>query len=357
MLPGTIFHVRIIFLGTLYKNQLQRDGVLLVVCSYNDEVMSEDDEQGNNSFTEEPQSIFDKMMDRGSLLRHLREIEFNDNASRDQQQQQQHCSNFLTGERNNGWGQCSTDQDHIDVLTDGTTMLNYDSYLSHQSYYDDFKHSNVTLINYGNLRLDCDASSSKTERNKRQLIIEQRKSLGKGGLCWDAAFILAEHLLANVGSWCSKERPTTRVLELGSGTGLAGLAIAKFADCCSVTITDLPPLLDLMESNIIRNFDLISKQSDQNCLQLNPIESSAVAHARILRWGETQDYPPVHEPIDLLIAADVVATIYSAPPLVQTLYDLAGDNTKIFLSYKHRKDDLMQDFFSQLGESFQHVKR
>lgn len=324
--------------------------------SFNDQVMSEDEEQGNNSFTEETQSIFDKMMNRGSLLRHLREIELNDNASRDHQQQQ-HRSNFLTDERSNGWGQCSTDHDHIDVLTNGTTMLNYDSYLSHQSYYDDFKHSNVTLINYENLRLDCDVSSANTDRNERRLIIEQRKSLGKGGLCWDAAFILAEHLLANVGSWCLKERPTTRVLELGSGTGLAGLAIAKFVDGCSVTITDLPPLLDLMESNIVRNFDLKSKQSDQNCLQSNPIESSTVAHARILRWGETEDYPPDHEQIDLLIAADVVATIYSAPPLVQTLYDLAGDNTKMFLSYKHRKDDLMQDFFAQLGERFQHVKR
>lgn len=335
-------------------------------------IMETESAEGNHGTSinraEESPNVFDVMMSRGSFLRTLREIEMSDNASRKEERRE-----FVHG---NCTDHSSCDepdqlQDMIDVLPDGTTILIYDSFLAHQRYYDDFKHCNVSLIDYGSLGLSLD------HEEQNRLIIEQRKSLGKGGLCWDAAFILAEHLLANQSGWkclsgADRNSPRlTRVLELGAGTGIAGLAVAKFVDSCSVTITDLPELMDLMKSNIDRNFhrskqygndDVTSSQCsnavESNTSSSNIRSANSTVSAEILRWGEKEHYPAEqNQNIDLIIAADVVATIYSSPLLVQTLHELAGDDTKIFLSYKHREDDLMKNFFHLLGKYFRNIQR
>ena len=191
----------------------------------------------------------------------------------------------------------------IEVLPDGTTILIYDSFLAHQRYYDDFKHCNVSLIDYGSLGLSLD------QEEQSRLIIKQRKSLGKGGLCWDAAFILAEHLLANQSGWkclsgADRNSPRlTRVLELGAGTGIAGLAVAKFVDSCSVTITDLPELMDLMNSNIARNFHMEMQRGIKSVTSAPGLsdvgyhiagsDNQNVVHnvsAAVLKWGENENY-------------------------------------------------------------------
>jgi predicted nicotinamide N-methyase len=162
------------------------------------------------------------------------------------------------------------------------------------------------------------------------------------------------------------------VLELGAGTGVAGLAVAKFVDSCSVTITDLPELMDLMNSNIARNFHMnmqhgfksvtsargqydvgyhIAGSSDNQ----NVVDNVSAA---VLKWGVNEDYSEEkYQNIDLIIASDVVATIYSSSLLVQTLFDLSGVGTNIFLSYKHREDDLMKDFFHLLRSHFRNIQR
>jgi predicted nicotinamide N-methyase len=305
--------------------------------------------------------MLDEMMNRGSLLRALRKLETNDDASRRDDHTEFFVSNICPS-TNSSCDEPEHSHDVVTYLSDGSSVLIYESFLSHQRYYDDFKHCNVTFIDYGNLGLFSD------HEEQRRLIIEQRPSLGKGGLCWDAAFILAEHLLANRNCWqssvCHPSRRLTKVVELGAGTGLVGLAVAKFVDSCSVTITDLPELMDLMNSNIARNFH-VEKQSS-GCLSnvgyhfANSGKQSGVDNvcAAVLQWGLKEDYSTEkYQNIDLIIASDVVATIYSSTLLVQTLFDLSGEDTKIFLSYKHREDNLMRDFFHLLKSHFRDIQR
>jgi predicted nicotinamide N-methyase len=318
---------------------------------------------------EESLHMLDEMMNRGSLLRALRQLETSDNASRRDDQTEFFVSKICPS-TNSSCDEPEHSHDVITHLSDGSSVLIYESFLSHQRYYDDFKHCNVTFIDYGNLGLFSD------HEEQKRLIIEQRPSLGKGGLCWDAAFILAEHLLATRSCWHSglyhhPRRRLTNVLELGAGTGVVGLAVAKFVDSCSVTITDLPELMDLMNSNIARNFHMKMQRGIKSVTSAPGLsdvgyhiagsDNQNVVHnvsAAVLKWGENENYSEEkYQNIDLIIASDVVATIYSSSLLVQTLFDLSGEDTNIFLSYKHREDDLMKDFFHLLRSHFRNIQR
>jgi hypothetical protein len=110
--------------------------------------------QDGNDRTEEPMGMADSLMKRGDFLRQLRQLELADQAERDKLRQDDD----------------SPQDDQVDVLANKQLMLRYDSYLAHQRYYDDLKHVDCHYIDYG------------TIGGSGRLVIEQDKSLGKGGL-------------------------------------------------------------------------------------------------------------------------------------------------------------------------------
>lgn len=86
-----------------------------------------------------------------------------------------------------------------------------------------------------------------------------------GLLIWSSSFVFAEYLLRvkPVGSWQGK-----RVLELGAGTGMLGIALAMAG--ADVTMTDLAHITPLTVENIGKNVTGIKGQC------------SAVSY----KWGE-----------------------------------------------------------------------
>nr|POE54968.1 protein-lysine n-methyltransferase rrg1 [Quercus suber] len=80
---------------------------------------------------------------------------------------------------------------------------------------------------------------------------------------WGSAEILANqlHRLAPILPAADDER-TLPVLELGAGTGIAGLTAAAVWHTTAV-LTDLPPILPGIEANVHMNHDLLSSQSGQ----------------------------------------------------------------------------------------------
>ena len=131
-------------------------------------------EEDQHEHHDEPLGIADAMMRRGDHLRMLRMM-----AEQDEAERAAAC----------GTSDCSPappEQDEYETLPTSwrSKLLHYDSYLKHQRYYDDLKHVDYHYINYGG----CDGGG--------RLVIRQQKDLGKGGICWDAAFILAEHMIA-----------------------------------------------------------------------------------------------------------------------------------------------------------------
>lgn len=127
-------------------------------------------------------------------------------------------------------------------------------------------------------------------------IVETPNSqLGTGLNVWDGAVVLAKHLEARR----AHQLPGARVLELGAGPGVAGLAAAALG--ASVTLTDLPYVLPNLREAVALNTHL-----------RGPL---AVAE---LDWFAPQAMAGGGG-FDLVLGSDVVWVEELIPPLVNTL--------------------------------------
>jgi hypothetical protein len=303
-------------------------------------------------------------------------------------------------------------EDHVYTITTTTSsntvtnnnsnnkvkVLEYNSYLAHQRYYDDLKHVDITYIDYGYFPHNNNNGSGnkgKKEEEGGRVVIEQRKRLGKGGFCWDAAFILGEHVISleeewnnrSVNSNSNKKRTPANVLELGAGTGLCGIMVGK-ATNSHVTITDLPELQDLMAENVRRNFGhddvkekegnlddtydcaddvvVLSDEERKLITHLDGTKSKGTVKSRVLRWGNEEDYflqeddqqqqqHGEQQAYDVIIGADIVASLYDPIALAQTLHALCGPTTKIYISSKSRLDKPHEEFDTEMTRLFTKV--
>ena len=131
-----------------------------------------------------------------------------------------------------------------------------------------------------------------------------------------------------------------RIIDIGSGTGVIGIACALLTTGISgthVTLTDRAPLLDLLQDNAFK---------------LNSISPSRLC-VKELDWGNPlPKVPGTPEVFDLILLSDVVTKAYrdSFPGLIQTLKDLATPSTRIILAYELR-DASDKDFFDLLTSS------
>ena len=76
----------------------------------------------------------------------------------------------------------------------------------------------------------------------------------EGAVVWDCARVLLAHFrllqrLKDENHWSASSK---RILEIGAGTGILGLALSKLG-AAQVALTDLPSMLDLLERNVARN--------------------------------------------------------------------------------------------------------
>ncbi|CAM9975522.1 unnamed protein product [Phaeothamnion confervicola] len=130
---------------------------------------------------------------------------------------------------------------------------------------------------------------------------------GTAHFTWDGAVLLAKYLEICEARGDSDAVRGKRVLELGSGTGLAGLAAAAMM-AREVVLTDLEYALPNLQANIEATLQLWT---------LSGVESHPAISAAALDW-EAQ-CPPNFDPVDVIIAADVVWLDSLVPPLVSIL--------------------------------------
>ncbi|XP_047311819.1 protein-lysine methyltransferase METTL21C [Impatiens glandulifera] len=152
------------------------------------------------------------------------------------------------------------------------------------------------------------------------VVIRQLRSLGISFQLWPAATsfvnLLNQHhsnpttspLASSVEISSGRQ---LRILELGSGTGLAGIAMAAVLKA-DVTVTELPHVIENLQYNVEANSEMVTKHG-----------GSIVAAA--LAWGEIDHMETVGRDFDLIIASDVVYHNHLYDPLIQTLrYLLIG---------------------------------
>ncbi|CAK7215993.1 Protein-lysine N-methyltransferase efm6 [Sporothrix curviconia] len=159
------------------------------------------------------------------------------------------------------------------------------------------------------------------------LRLREDLSEGCGGQLWPAGMVLAKHMLR----YRRPEAAHARILELGAGGGLVGLAVAlaKKADGGSkpadggpsMYITDQKPMFALMEHNIALN----GLQDDVKAL--------------ILNWGEPLPDEVRQQPPSIVLAADCVYFEPAFPLLLATLEELLVLDEKmvIYFCFKKRR--------------------
>lgn len=152
-------------------------------------------------------------------------------------------------------------------------------------------------------------------------------SASADGLCtastvWDAGVVLAAHVFSR-----SRPReppgassaPCRRCLDLGSGTGIVGLAAAASGAFARVVLTDLPSVVPLLREN-----------AETNSAALAGVEVVALA----LPWD---DVAALREclrrfgPLDLIVGGDLLYRTQVVGPLLTALTALASEQTTVLL--------------------------
>ncbi|KAI0164508.1 putative methyltransferase-domain-containing protein [Hypoxylon sp. FL1284] len=150
------------------------------------------------------------------------------------------------------------------------------------------------------------------------LELHEDLSSGCGGQTWPAGMTLGKHMLR----YHRDDLRGSRILELGAGGGLVGLAVARGCDVENpLYITDQVEMHSLMEHNI----------------SMNRLEGKA--KAAILNWGEPLPQAIVSLKPDVILAADCVYFEPAFPLLLATLADLLAlvPSATVYFCFKKRR--------------------
>ncbi|XP_057955307.1 uncharacterized protein LOC131149141 [Malania oleifera] len=183
------------------------------------------------------------------------------------------------------------------------------------------------------------------------VVIRQLPSQGIPFQLWPAATTLVSlldlHRSDPSGSPLSAallaNRSRLRVLELGSGTGLVGIAAAAILGA-AVTLTDLPHVLPNLQFN-----------ADANAESLT-LHGGAVDVAP-LRWGEESDAEAVGREFDLILCSDVVYHDHLYDPLLKTLRFLLGGEEKVVFVMAHLRRWKKESAFFRKAKKMFEVER
>jgi len=186
----------------------------------------------------------------------------------------------------------------------------------------------------------------------------------EGCVVWDAAIVLLKFLFTVKGQQIVKNK---KVVELGSGTGVVGLA-SLLAGATSAYITDLQELLPLVNLNLEENFKLIKNYRTDLTLLTAAENSFKNVKVAELKWGDEksikdcvdfiqQNKSNQKEKVCLLIA-DCVYYEKGADDLVKTIADLLNtfdDDSVALCSYAIRttgdKVEVLKNFIRKLKSS------
>jgi predicted nicotinamide N-methyase len=172
---------------------------------------------------------------------------------------------------------------------------------------------------------------------------EAQGSLGIGGKLWDSTWVLIDYLESNPEILCDLD-----VLELGAGTGIAGIALNSACGCKSMMLTDFPEVCELLRMNVSLNE------------KLRMLPTKGRVSVMPLCWGEdslpvanNRDFGVNSEKkiggIDAIIASDVVYDPTGYLPLAKTLRSLISGNTFCILAHRSRHPEEYK-FFSMITE-------
>ncbi|KAK6921330.1 Lysine methyltransferase, partial [Dillenia turbinata] len=156
-----------------------------------------------------------------------------------------------------------------------------------------------------------------------------------GSVMWDSGVVLGK-LIEHAVETGLLPLQLKKVVELGSGCGLVGCIAALLG--AHVILTDLPDRLRLLKKNVETN--------------LNHVQLKGSATVSELVWG---DYlgPEFLQPLpDYVLGSDVIYSEAAVVDLLDTLTQLCGEHTTIFLAGELRNDSVLEYFLETAMKDF-----
>lgn len=187
------------------------------------------------------------------------------------------------------------------------------------------------------------------------LRLEVDWGVGIGGGLWSAGLLLCRQLAAR-SDFFRALCDGRRVLELGSGTGLCGLALATICQPVEVVVTDLQTHVELMERNIARWQQQLADQAD-------PADSTDPAERKHQAEGQCRSHPPsviaaefdwdkdaahLRPPFDVVLGTDLAYREELFLPVVRALLAASDAHTVTLLGVT--RSDTGPAFFDLLRQ-------
>lgn len=175
-------------------------------------------------------------------------------------------------------------------------------------------------------------------------VLQEYENFGVAGVVWEGAKVLGEYLVKNRHLLKDK-----KVLELGAGTGLAGIVAAKLG-AASVLLTDLEKNLDILEKNVALNFEPSNEDSMSN--------NKVVCSVKGLEWNVDLNKfsTAAASSFDVIIGADLIYSSRSLRSLLKTITFFVNrqNDALVLLSSKARYDHVER--FLHLAKSNFHIE-
>jgi len=148
-------------------------------------------------------------------------------------------------------------------------------------------------------------------------IIEKGIDYGTHGNIWATSIILSRYLSSKEGR---KRVKGKSVLELGSGTGLGGLASVIFADAKSAVLSDLPCAMEDLKTNVKLN-----ENTNVSTLSLTMGDEDNESHKKAL------DMEP-----NIILCSDVMYNSKMIKLVCRSLQRIATLHTSIWIAFIDR---------------------
>ncbi len=160
-----------------------------------------------------------------------------------------------------------------------------------------------------------------------------------GTSLWDSAVAFLRYLdeeTAHESSPLSADRIRgARVVELGAGCGLAGMALA--AHGAQVTFTDKPEVMPHLEHNVRENMHA---------------EASGQLRFTPYCWGTDPVEVGLCPPYNFVVATDCLYMPSQVAPFIDALTSLSDSRTVVVLAMERRDEAVWQDFTLALKRRF-----
>jgi len=174
-----------------------------------------------------------------------------------------------------------------------------------------------------------------------------------GTTVWDSSIVLAKYLEKNAknGPFSRSALRGARVMELGSGVGLAGMTVALLGPA-SVTLSDTAELLPLLQRNVDHNLGK-HNMKENGLSRQHPKAQGNIPKPKVveLDWCSAPQRS-AHGTFDFIVAADCVYHPSLAEALYNTLVEVTHKKSTVLIANEVRSPEVIKHFMGLVSQSF-----